>query len=176
MPASLSNFRWAAEMGANIHASCVALAAAGAPFGAPDDAAILLIGPSGSGKSDLALRLIAAGAVLVADDRTDLTFENGQLIAAVPARLAGLIEVRGAGLVALPHRARSRVVLAVRLAPGETLARLPRPEYWTPPQGLEAARIPLLGVDPFEASAPAKVAAAAAAFVHNRFREALAPN
>jgi HPr kinase/phosphorylase len=57
---------------ANIHASCVVLARAGEPFGAPGDAGILILGASGSGKSDLALRLIGRGALLVADDRVEI--------------------------------------------------------------------------------------------------------
>ena len=88
-----------------IHASCVELAGAG----------ILLRGPSGSGKSDLALRLIDSGARLVADDRTDLVVEDGRLIASSPAPIAGKLEVRGVGILALPVVARSRVGIAVDL-------------------------------------------------------------
>ena len=71
----------------NIHASCIRLALAAAAFGAPRSAGVLLLGDSGSGKSDLALRLIGRGAELVADDRTELhvessrPFNDGYLIA-----------------------------------------------------------------------------------------------
>jgi HPr kinase/phosphorylase len=77
-----------------VHASCVALGQKG----------VLLLGISGSGKSDLALRLIHDGWRLVADDRTVLTLEKGALKAAAPAAIRGLIEVRGLGIVHLPAR------------------------------------------------------------------------
>ena len=60
----------------NIHASCVVCARAGAAFGVPEDAGVLLLGESGSGKSEAALRLIAIGAKLVADDRCELLFDG----------------------------------------------------------------------------------------------------
>lgn len=73
----------------NIHATCVALNGKGA----------LITGASGSGKSALALELMALGAVLVSDDRTDLHAEGTRLIASAPASISGLIEVRGMGLL-----------------------------------------------------------------------------
>ena len=69
-----------------IHASCVALG----------EQAILLTGPSGSGKSDLALRLLDRGAILVSDDYTVLTANRGRVVATAPATIAGRIEVRQA--------------------------------------------------------------------------------
>ena len=69
----------------NIHATCVRLGRAGAAFGAPPDAGVLLLGKSGAGKSDLALRLIALGATLVADDRTELYLWQRKLYARPPA-------------------------------------------------------------------------------------------
>ena len=62
---------------------------------------MLLRGPSGAGKSDLALRLIEAGARLIADDQTELAREGKTVIARAPARIAGLIEARGLGIVKL---------------------------------------------------------------------------
>ena len=165
-------------MSANIHASCIVLAGAGVAFDAPQDAGVLLLGPSGAGKSDLALRLIAAGAMLVADDRTDLAIEDGGLVATPPKALAGLIEVRNLGIVALPHRSSARIALVVDLTPGAAPARLPQAARWLPPAGLDLAqnaRPPLIRLAPFEASAPAKVAVAAAAFAHALFREAATP-
>lgn len=152
----------------NIHATCVLLARAGLAFAAPRSAGVLLLGKSGAGKSDLALRLIALGAQLVSDDRTELFAARGRLCARAPAALAGLIEVRGLGIVALPHAARAQLALAVSLdGAGE---RLPAREYYKPPKDLPG-RVPLLRLAPFEASAPAKIALAAAAFKHDLFRE-----
>jgi len=166
-------------MGTNIHASCIVLGGAGAAFHAPMEAGVLLLGPSGAGKSDLALRLLAAGAELVADDRTELSIHDGALFAAPPKALAGLIEVRNVGIIALPHRSSARIALAVDLAAGAAPARLPQAARWLPPAALdlaENARPPLIRLDPFQASAPAKIAIAAAAFAHALFREAAAPN
>jgi HPr kinase/phosphorylase len=86
---------------------------------------VLILGPSGSGKSGLALRLIAAGAGLVSDDRVRLVGTDTALSASAPAALSGLIEARGVGLLRLPTIAEAPLVLAVDLgeAPG---SRLPR--------------------------------------------------
>jgi hypothetical protein len=131
-----------------VHATCVEV----------DGVAVLLRGPSGSGKSDLALRLIDAGAALVADDQVELHLRGGRLEARPPVRLAGLIEVRGLGIVSLPWKAPSPLALAVDLAAGEAVARLPDPAF----ADYLGQRIPLLAVDPFAASAPAKLRLAAA--------------
>jgi len=72
-----------------LHASCVAL----------QDKGLLILGPSGSGKSALALQLMALGAVLVADDYTDLVRCDDRVIARCPAALRGLIEARGIGIL-----------------------------------------------------------------------------
>jgi HPr kinase/phosphorylase len=118
-----------------VHGSCAAR----------DGAGVLLVGPAGSGKSDLVLRLIDRGFVLVADDRVDI--DGGH--ARPPASLAGLLEVRGLGIVRLPFLDRARLVLAVDLsADGE---RLPSPE---------AARglgVPLIRMRAFSASAAQRV-------------------
>jgi serine kinase of HPr protein (carbohydrate metabolism regulator) len=152
----------------NIHATCVLLARAGSAFGASRDAGILLLGKSGAGKSDLALRLIARGAKLVSDDRTDLFVERGVLHAQPPATIKGLIEVRGLGIVALPYARNARIALVVSLDGAK--ARLPEHEHYKPPFDLSAP-LPLLRLAPFEASAPDKIALAVAAFEHNLFRE-----
>ncbi len=113
-----------------IHASCVARGGWG----------VLLLGEPGVGKSSLALRLIARGFVLVADDRVDLR----DRIASPPDVLAGLIEVRGVGLVRLPHEAPRPVALAVSL--GRTAERLPQARRVHAPTGV--AQIMLEGGDP----------------------------
>ncbi|MFA7439843.1 MAG: HPr kinase/phosphatase C-terminal domain-containing protein [Sphingomonadaceae bacterium] len=108
---------------------------------------LLLIGASGSGKSDLALRLIDRGAMLVADDRVDITNENGMAIARPPARIAGRMEVRGLGLIAVPYAASGtiRLVLDLDVPP----ARLPSPGS----REFVGISLPCLAFDPFPASA-----------------------
>lgn len=149
----------------NIHASCVVTAQAGDAFGAPRDAGVLILGASGAGKSDLALRLIATGAMLVADDRCDLFVTSGYLHAAVPRTLAGLIEVRGVGIVRVPYRPDARIALAVRLAEPPAVVRLPEPATYRPPAPLELPEPNLpreILLAPFEVSTPAKILAAIA--------------
>lgn len=99
---------------AAVHASCVA----------HGDRGLLILGPSGSGKSALALRLMALGAVLVADDQTLLTREGDTLIARCPPQLRGLIEARFVGLLRAPAQDSVRVALVVDLSHQES-ARLP---------------------------------------------------
>jgi serine kinase of HPr protein (carbohydrate metabolism regulator) len=77
-----------------VHASTVAIGGR----------AVLLAGRSGAGKSDLALRLIDRGAILVADDYTRLTRRHDRLFASAPERIAGRMEVRGLGILTMPHR------------------------------------------------------------------------
>ena len=121
-----------------IHASCVAR----------DDAGVLLLGPPGCGKSDLVLRLLDRGFSLVADDRVEVA--DG--IARPASGLAGLLEVRGLGILALPHAASARLALAVDLA--GTAERLPQP-------ATEARLgLPLVAVDPAAPTAAARIALA----------------
>src|SRR3954464_9197529 len=95
------------------------------------DDAVLLLGPSGSGKSDLVLRLMHAGWSLVADDQVALRAEAGELRPDAPASLAGLLEVRGLGLFGPFARATAPVVrLVARLRPRAEITRLPEPEGW----------------------------------------------
>ncbi|MFW6027625.1 MAG: HPr kinase/phosphorylase, partial [bacterium] len=100
------------------HATCVEAEGCG----------ILLRGPSGSGKSDLALRLIERGAVLVADDQVMLAGEDGAVWASPPPELAGRIEIRGVGIVSVRHISRARVWLACDLVSAAAVPRLPEPE------------------------------------------------
>ena len=99
-----------------VHASCVAISGRG----------LLIVGPSGSGKSALALRMMALGAGLVADDRVDLNLSGDRVMASAPAQIDGLIEARGIGLLrAIPAGPVSvATVLDLGHAPA---ARLPDP-------------------------------------------------
>ena len=123
-----------------IHASCAAKNGNG----------VLVLGPAGSGKSDLLLRLFGVGFQLVADDQ--VTIENGQ--ARPPAALAGLLEVRGLGIVRMSYVAPVLLTLAVRLASSPPPERLPLPARDTD------LNLPLLVLDGFAASAAARVALA----------------
>ena len=98
-----------------LHATTVALGA---------DRGLLILGPSGSGKSGLALQLMALGAQLVADDRTQVREEGGALVATCPAALRGRIEARGIGILNAPALPRARLILAIDLGQTET-ERLP---------------------------------------------------
>ena len=133
-----------------VHATCVALQAGGRWRG------ILLRGPSGAGKSDLALRLVEGGARLVADDQTALARQGRGLVATPPGTLAGLLEVRGIGIVKLGRAkllARATVGLLVDLVPPDRIERLPDPARET----LFDVDLPVLALTPFEASAAVKL-------------------
>lgn len=124
-----------------------------------DGLGVLIRGPSGSGKSDLALRLIDAGARLVADDQTAVEARDGRLWASPPASIAGKLEVRGLGIVAVPFAPSAALGLAVDLVPADRIERLPEPGTTV----LLGVVIPILLLVPFEASAPAKLRLAVAA-------------
>lgn len=154
----------------NIHASCVVLAEAGRIFGAPPTDGVLLLGESGAGKSSVALRLLAFGAKLVADDRVELFVRGDVLWARPPERLAGLMEARGLGVLELPHAAEARIALAVRL--GETAPRYPdRAEYKLPAPLVAGSRPPLVALEKNDPAAAEKILLAAAAFANAQFRE-----
>jgi serine kinase of HPr protein (carbohydrate metabolism regulator) len=146
-----------------VHATSVFLGPACLPFGAPVNAAVLLMGDSGSGKSDVALRLIAMGARIIADDRTVLFEEAGRLFAQPAAKQNGLMEIRGVGIVKLPVAGAAPVALCVKLQPDEP-PRLPDRQHNTPDAMSLAAPPPLLQLNGWSASAAAKIAAAAVAF------------
>jgi HPr kinase/phosphorylase len=132
----------------NIHATCVKLASG---------AGVLLTGASGSGKSDLALRLIDEGAALVADDRCDLFVEGGALTARAPATLAGLVEIRGVGIITMPYENWATIALVVELVSRAEIVRLPEPEQFTE-LGVSVRSVRLHA---FDASTSAKIRAIA---------------
>ncbi len=106
------------------------------------------MGPPGSGKSDLVLRLLSQGFDLVADDRVNIA--DG--IASAPEALAGMLEVRGLGMMRLPHR--HQVTLALVVALGALPERLPMPSRHA------ELGLPQIGIDGAAASAPERVAMA----------------
>jgi serine kinase of HPr protein (carbohydrate metabolism regulator) len=126
-----------------VHATCVAI----------DGAGVLLRGPSGSGKSDLALRLIDGGARLVADDQVAVSREGRTVTARAPTALGGRIEVRGVGIVEIDPLDAAPVALVVDLAPPDFVERLPARHECD----LLGAPVRWMALSPFEASAPAKV-------------------
>lgn len=137
---------------ANIHATCVEISGFG----------VLLTGPSGSGKSDLALRLIDPGAGtggyrLVADDRVDVENRDGRLLARAPETLRGLLEIRGVGIVSVDAAREAEIRVVIELVSEDPPERLP--DFSRQTITIEGVSIPLARLAPFEPSAPAKVRA-----------------
>lgn len=116
-----------------------------------DGHGVLISGPSGSGKSDLALRLIDRGATLVADDQTLVRAEAGAALASAPATIAGKLEVRGLGIMVFEHEADVPLSLFISLT--ETVERMPEPRT----RRIAGIELPDLILDPRPASAPIKV-------------------
>jgi serine kinase of HPr protein (carbohydrate metabolism regulator) len=128
-----------------LHASTVAL----------DGRAVLISGPSGSGKSDLALRLLDRGFTLVSDDQTIVRKDNGRLLASAPPTIHGKLEIRGVGIVEMETVSDVPIALVVELTcdiqrlPDDSRERL-----------VLDVNVPLISVDAMTASAPSKVAVA----------------
>ena len=128
-----------------IHASCVALSGA----------AVLLRGAPGAGKSDLALRLVDGGGMLVADDLCEIRRKGGRLLADLPAavepRFRGRIELRGIGFLTLPYAGATPLSLVADLSSvagdGDCLGKA---VYL-------GVALPLVVLDPFHASAAARL-------------------
>lgn len=127
-----------------LHATCVAIGGR----------AVLIEGGSGAGKSDLALRLIDRGAVLVSDDYTIVERRGDRLLAKPPPNIAGRIEMRGVGILPAPFVTDVPVALLVDL--DTPPVRLPEPEHRT----VAGTRLPLIGLSALEPAAPLKVEAA----------------
>ena len=128
-----------------LHASAVAL----------DGRAVLISGPSGSGKSDLALRLIDRGFVLVSDDQTIVRKADERLIASAPPTIQGKLEIRGVGIVEMETAKDVPIALFVELT--SEIQRLPDDSR---ERLVLDVQIPLISVDAMAASAPSKVALA----------------
>ena len=132
----------------NIHASCISIKQKG----------VLILGDSGSGKSDLCLRLIMEfGAKLVADDRVDIKAEKNTVIASAPKTLKGLMEVRGIGIIKLPIKTQTKIDLVISLVnKQEDIERMPEYEFFK----FGSINIPKIKLFAKESSASAKVLAA----------------
>jgi HPr kinase/phosphorylase len=126
-----------------VHASCCAW----------NGLAVLLRGAPGSGKSDLALRLVDGGFDLVADDRVDLAAAAARVTASAPLALAGLIEVRGLGILDLGAHVTARLGLLADLAPAAAIERMPEPAA----EEILGVRLPVIRLDPAAPSAVARL-------------------
>jgi HPr kinase/phosphorylase len=133
-----------------IHATAIAI----------DGRAILLRGPSGAGKSDLALRLIDGGARLVADDQVELRRAGERVLVRAPAAIAGLIEVRGVGVLQVEPLAEAALAMCVDLVSSAEVERLPGIDC----EDVLGLAVPTIALSPFEASAAAKLRFALRAF------------
>ena len=129
----------------NLHASCVA----------SDGRAVLIAGPSGSGKSDLALRLLDRGFVLVSDDRTIVRKEGTKVLASAPQTIKGKLEIRGVGIVDMETASDVPLALVVELT--SDIQRMPDDSR---ERLILGSGIPLISVDAMTASAASKVALA----------------
>jgi HPr kinase/phosphorylase len=141
-----------------VHGTCVALGRTAA----------LLRGPSGSGKSDLALRFLflarrgpaaRSAPALVSDDQVCLVADGPRLLAKPPESIRGKLEVRGVGIIAVRFLREAELVLIVDLVAKADIERLPERDTVARLLGVE---LPLLRLAAFEASAPVKLAVALA--------------
>ncbi len=132
-----------------LHASCVA----------KDGCAILISGRSGSGKSDLALRLVDRGADLVSDDYTIVRRVGGKLLASPPENIRSKLEVRGLGILEFHHESDVPVCLMVELT-----AEVERMPEMPGSVALAGVQVPSVRLSSLEASAPVKVEVALAQF------------
>jgi HPr kinase/phosphorylase len=126
-----------------IHSTAVAI----------DGKAVLLRGFSGAGKSDLGLRLIDAGAMLVADDQCELVREDETIIVRPPATIAGLLELRGIGIMRFDYLPEAPLALVVDLMPSNMIERYPTRRG----EMVLGLSLPAISIAPFEASAPVKL-------------------
>ena len=149
-------------MSKNVHASCIAF----------EDCGVLIQGPSGSGKSDLALRLVDEGAALVSDDYVALEATGGDVTASPPPNIGGLLEVRGLGLITVPFVPEVRVALVVDLVERADVPRLPDPDD-THAEVLPGINVPMVRLCAHDASTAAKIRLAVRALRDGKVRTTL---
>lgn len=135
-----------------VHGTCIDI----------DGSAVLLRGESGSGKSDLALRIIDDGARLVSDDQTSLSAKDGLLLASPPDSIRGLMEIRGLGILRLPCSENVPLRLVVDLVPEGAIERMPEPGTTS----LLDTPVPCIDLPGLQAATPAKVRMALARILH----------
>ncbi len=125
-----------------IHSSSVVL----------DDNGVLILGSSGSGKSDLALRLIDAGATLVSDDISICKKKSNDVYLYCPSETKGLLEVREIGIITVPFVERIKLRLVVKLT-SKSNDRIPKTNILR----ILGIKFPLLKIDGRNPSAVVKV-------------------
>ncbi len=127
---------------------------------------VLLLGASGSGKSDVAYRLITErGAKLIADDQVVLRLDDPLIRASCKQGWEGQLELRGLGIAAVPHEQDVPIALVIDLVDRGEVPRLPEPLFVT----VLGVRVPVLKLHAFDVSTPAKIAAAAEHWPHSGF-------
>ncbi len=129
--------------GVLVHATAVAI----------EGEAVLLRGPPGIGKSDLALRLIDGGARLVADDQVLLRRVGDRVLVSAPPMIAGLIEIHGFGIVRVETIDAAPLALIADLVPSGKIERMPESRV----EAVLGLAVVVIALSPFEASAPAKL-------------------
>ena len=117
--------------------------------------AVLITGPSGSGKSDLALRLLDRGFTLVSDDQTLVRRDGDRLVASPPSTIAGKLEIRGIGIVEMENLTDVPVALLVELR--SDVERMPDDNR---ERSILGVPLPIVSIDATAASAASKVAIA----------------
>ena len=151
-----------------LHASCVALG----------DRGVLILGSSGAGKSDLILNLIDQPGYgtgdelirvrMVSDDQTVIERRGDALFASSPQSIAGLLEIRGQGIVAVDHVPEARLRLVVRLIPAVEIERLPATTHI---HRIAGVALPEIAIDPSRPTAGARIRAALTAVPHDELRQ-----
>lgn len=136
-----------------IHATCVIHSRSG----------VLLLGPSGSGKSDFCLRLISKGWRLVADDQVQIISVETKLIGRAPDTLRGLLEVRGIGIIKLPYAISAPICLTAKLMKNGLIERLPDQSF----SYFCGHKVRKIEIDPFEVSAVEKLSVALEQTINN---------